>query len=476
MSRSARFAASHASSPTAVDESADSDDQEPNTKRCRIDQDEDECGICLQQLPPVGIQPGKTRMRMICCGKELCTSCDSTWEASWSATTVPRCPYCRGSLPSTEDEKLALIRAKAMQGKSWALLMLGDAYRDGSDMVEGKENVHEAAKMYRLAVLQDMRLDGGARAAYGLGQLYFHGAGVERSIDVAIEWYSKGHDAGDVWSTYALGICFRQDSHLDEQKSFSLWLEAAEAGVPQAQTDVGWSYANGKGVPQSHAQAIQWYAKSSRQGNAIASLKLSGILYGHDEDGEETDNETLLAAFPTIMALTRAVEGRVDESRLAYGRGVLRQISTMCACCRVRLPHDQGHWCGTCRAAMYCSERCMELASARHRPACDARNRFLPAPKAAEGELEDQEEEETEDEGEEEEEVEEEEDSEEDDEEEEDYEDEEGEEGHEGEEGESEEDEEPEAAEEPLSEPSAWHDLRRNAPSSPYAHRVARAT
>ena len=57
-----------------------------------------------------------------------------------------------------------------------------------------------------------------------------------------------------------------------------------------AQCNLGWMYANGRGVAQDDEQAVFWYRKAAEQGNAIAQFNL-GKMYenGH---GVEQDDET----------------------------------------------------------------------------------------------------------------------------------------------------------------------------------------
>ena len=348
----------------------------PETTHETADEEDECCCFCLEPMQSEGFLAGTTRLRMICCGKELCTTCDARWEASEMGTSRG-CPYCRAALPVTDHDKLVLFRAKAVEHKSWALLALGDISCDGIYGVD--QDFQEAARMYRLATEQDMRLGGGADAAFGLGALYFEGDGVERDIDVAIHWFTKARETGNLWATWYLGRCYKEDSHLDKAKMFGLWLEAAQAGFPKAQT-LGWCVTQGDGVQQNYAQAISWYGKACRQGDVLALVTLSAILYRRGEDGEELDEEGVGAALPTIMSLTRAAEPHLLEGpQLAYGRDMIEMISSRCASCSMHCS-EQGHWCVTCQAAMYCSEQCMEDDCARHQRACENRNRFVPEP------------------------------------------------------------------------------------------------
>jgi hypothetical protein len=53
----------------------------------------------------------------------------------------------------------------------------------------------------------------------------------------------------------------------------------ANAGDAHAQGLLGWSYANGLGVPLNDVEAAAWYRKAAEQGNAGAQVEL-GLMYG----------------------------------------------------------------------------------------------------------------------------------------------------------------------------------------------------
>ena len=50
----------------------------------------------------------------------------------------------------------------------------------------------------------------------------------------------------------------------------------AEQGNAPAQRALGFSYANGQGVPQSEAEAVKWWRKAAEQGDAYAQFNLGG--------------------------------------------------------------------------------------------------------------------------------------------------------------------------------------------------------
>jgi TPR repeat protein len=61
-------------------------------------------------------------------------------------------------------------------------------------------------------------------------------------------------------------------------EAFRLFLTAAKAGDSSAQLNVGYLYDTGQGVSQSRVQAMYWYRKAVRQGEAAAANNI-GTLY-----------------------------------------------------------------------------------------------------------------------------------------------------------------------------------------------------
>ena len=78
---------------------------------------------------------------------------------------------------------------------------------------------------------------------------------------------------------YNLGACY-YDGHGVPQsyaEAAEWFRKAAEQGYAEAQHDLGACYYNGHGVPQSYSEAIKWFRKAARQGYAVAQQVLNGL-------------------------------------------------------------------------------------------------------------------------------------------------------------------------------------------------------
>jgi len=75
-------------------------------------------------------------------------------------------------------------------------------------------------------------------------------------------------------------------------RSHSETHEAAERGVPEAQFDLGWMYAQYRGVGRDDAQAVKWYRKAADQGFSHAQYGLA-VMYDEGRGVKQNYAEAL---------------------------------------------------------------------------------------------------------------------------------------------------------------------------------------
>jgi hypothetical protein len=95
---------------------------------------------------------------------------------------------------------------------------------------------------------------GDAEAQYNLGVLYDEGAGVEKDLSSAADWYRK----------------------------------AAEQGFMDAQTNLGIMYFHGQGVPRDHREAMKWFQQAASQGDREAAGYLKKISSERGAEEKQT--------------------------------------------------------------------------------------------------------------------------------------------------------------------------------------------
>lgn len=164
----------------------------------------------------------------------------------------------------------AWYRKSAEQGYDKAQAVLGLFYASG---VGVPRNVQEAVRWWKLAAAQ-----GNADAQFNLGMSYWTGEGVPQDFDAANEQLRKTVPAGSRYGRTVLGTLSRSGdaagaagrpepapgraaaaaSRTPAAAEFRAALDAAEAGDPLAQAQLGYFYAIGHGVERNLAEAYVW--------------------------------------------------------------------------------------------------------------------------------------------------------------------------------------------------------------------------
>src|ERR1700761_1885982 len=83
-------------------------------------------------------------------------------------------------------------------------------------------------------------------------------------------------------SLYAVADSFAQRGA--HRRAFTLFVEAAQSGLPQAQSRLGQCYLHGLGVPPSISEALRWLRRAADGGDASAQTQLAELaLQGIDD-------------------------------------------------------------------------------------------------------------------------------------------------------------------------------------------------
>ena len=88
----------------------------------------------------------------------------------------------------------------------------------------------------------------------------------------------------------------------DYAASLQFWRPLADQGVPEAQSRIGFMYANGQGVPQNDAEAAKWYREAANQGDLDGLHNLAG-MYLVGGGGLPQDNAIALKLYRQAAAL-----------------------------------------------------------------------------------------------------------------------------------------------------------------------------
>ena len=155
-----------------------------------------------------------------------------------------------------------------------------------------------------------------------LAQKYFNGSGVEKNIDLAIEWYRKaikngdtsgkllfndlgmefqfGNNGREVNLSYAYqfyklaaecenadgmvnaGYCISNGVGVEKDlnKAYEYFKQAADLGHWIGMSNLGWCYLYGNGVEKDIEKAIHWLTRAAEEGNNIWSMNRLTEIYG----------------------------------------------------------------------------------------------------------------------------------------------------------------------------------------------------
>src|SRR5690348_1933213 len=99
-------------------------------------------------------------------------------------------------------------------------------------------------------------------------------AGVVISTPAASAEDGSSADARESLTAHALALEHGEGIAKDAVKAHDLYCDAARAGDAEAIFNLGWMYANGRGVPRDDAVAASLFARAAALGHAYAQQML----------------------------------------------------------------------------------------------------------------------------------------------------------------------------------------------------------
>lgn len=174
-------------------------------------------------------------------------------------------------------EALKWFHRASNHGDAEAENALGTMYRFGDGV---PSDYATAISWFRKAALK-----GNGYAMTSMIEMYVNGFGVTKSDAKARKWLRvaiRRATQGDSETQYALGNIYYRGMGNVAPQSYSESLKwnrmAAAKGDPEAQSDMGWMYQSGLGVPKNYATAMSWYLKAAAKDNSTAQDSI-GKLY-----------------------------------------------------------------------------------------------------------------------------------------------------------------------------------------------------
>ena len=121
-----------------------------------------------------------------------------------------------------------------------------------------------------------------AEKLFEQGRRYYHGDGVAKDLEQAVEWFRKAAEQGHAKAQLYLALCYAKGLGVakDPEKAVYWYRKAAEQGFAKAQNNLGFCYAKGEGVAMDLEKAVYWYRKAAEQGDIKAQFAL-GVCYNN---------------------------------------------------------------------------------------------------------------------------------------------------------------------------------------------------
>mmetsp|Transcript_34766 Transcript_34766/g.78033 ORF Transcript_34766/g.78033 Transcript_34766/m.78033 type:complete len:518 (-) Transcript_34766:127-1680(-) len=333
-----------------------------------------DCPICLENI---SFRSSQVCHFNVCCGVEICKSCDEAMRGR-----VKGCPLCRA--PSRfygSPAWLKSLKRSAKRGVAGAqhyLSALFSATLDGSKFGV-RQDIGEGNRLLFLAAEQGYPL-----AQYQLGlNMMLGSGGIERDIERSRELLRLAAEAGllDACSTRANSL------YSDEEGSDnSLAIQYATVAVAgSCDIDQGHNSILGKSflyglddLPKNGFLAQHYLTAAVRKGLASAeTLRLCGqaIL----EQNKATYGELCLvpghcSVSDAMYCFDRAID-RDDSEAKSLARELLDVVSRQCAFCGREAKDDETFMkCGKCQAVHYCQKSCQVAAwKSGHKINCTAK-------------------------------------------------------------------------------------------------------
>jgi hypothetical protein len=154
-------------------------------------------------------------------------------------------------------------------------------------LLAGAQTLDDAAKAMEAGraadaaqMLQTLADSGDPAAQYRLGNLYYHGQGLQEDEKLALFWWKKAAAHGHAEAMFQLANAYLFGSEAakfvpDPDREAAIWyFQAASAGHAEAQYHLGLLFLAGKGVVESRTEAARWFRQASRQGHVEAKKAL----------------------------------------------------------------------------------------------------------------------------------------------------------------------------------------------------------
>jgi len=188
--------------------------------------------------------------------------------------------YYTGAIGQVDDPRAhELLIEVAGDGDVLARMWLARCYSRGRmlfdrDEARARELAAEVIDQVRALAEQDS-----AEAAFLMGTAHAEALGVDADHGLAIAWYHRAADLGNVLAQHNLGNAYREGDGVTRDAGMAVYWyrQAALQGDALPAFWLGEMYERGEGVSQSREEALRWYRESAARGNTRAVEALAQL-------------------------------------------------------------------------------------------------------------------------------------------------------------------------------------------------------
>lgn len=144
----------------------------------------------------------------------------------------------------------------------------------------------------------------------------------------SFRWLRRAAANNVTLAIHNLGYAYAEGKGVpkDEQKALEFYLKSAQKGFAESQFNVGFHYHHGIVVKQSFEEALKWYRKAAKQGFAQAQINL-GVMYENGAGVPQSDIQAfqwynIAAASGNELAIEYRDESlkTLDDKEIAEGQ------------------------------------------------------------------------------------------------------------------------------------------------------------
>jgi len=205
--------------------------------------------------------------------------------------------YCRGEYHGNQGliSKTSIREAVSPQciiGKPKQLRRFSHTVSMADNLIKGSEGDIERA----ICIYTYHATNGDTTAMGRLARAYRDGKGVEKNLDLAIEWMTKAKEKNLKWTRLELAdLLIKRGIETDQNKAYALCSELAGEGHAGAMGRLGRMYRDGKGVEKNLDLAIEWMRIAAETRPVKNELMDMLWMRGNPEDYTEMRDVALTA-------------------------------------------------------------------------------------------------------------------------------------------------------------------------------------